>query len=198
MLTNNDADNKEKATSADSSTDEKTDSNVSEDDKTQDDELGSGIKNYDTRFKEIYRQKKELERENEELKTKVVEPADSETDFNPTSWDEVIEKVETRLSQKQTQKEKTIEAELSNVNKQIADLKELNPKLDEDKIWQYMEANKTLNVYEAFIKTNKEVGETTPKDNKQVAGKIGSNTQNATSKPAMSYEELHRKGLDDI
>ncbi len=165
--------------------------------KIQEEELGSGNVNYDERFKKIYGKMKELERENEVLKTPVVAKEEpTEDTFTPNTWDEVFEKLEQHTTQKQTQKEKEIETNLAIVNKQIIDLKTINPGIDENKLWQYMEENKTLNVYEAFIKTNVTVKDA--KDNKEVSKKIGSNVKNTTSKAGMSYVELQKMSLDDI
>jgi len=113
----------------------------------------------------------------------------------PSTWDEVIDKAVEKITAKQQAKEVEIQQELENVNNQINDLKKDNPDLDEDALWAYMESNKTLNVYEAFIKTSKN---TKSDEAKQVASKVGSNVQNTTGKTGISYDQLHKMDLDDI
>jgi len=198
-----DAIDKEKDTSADSSTEKQTSNdsttNVSEDDETQDEEeLGSGIENYDNRFKQLYREKKEIEREKAELESRLennksAEP-ESEDEFVPNTWNEVFEKLEQRLINKQeTESERLAQVE-QQINSDLQEVKKLYPDIDDDDMWDFMAENKIVNVYEAaakFLKDNPNVNE-----NKQVSAKMGS--KNTSGKAAVTYEQIHNKSLDDL
>ena len=213
MPNENDA-NEEKETPADSSTEEKTSeettSTVSEDDKTQkEEELGSGIDNYDSRFKQVYKNWKEEQRQRLELEEKLASKPDEpkeEEGFEPKTWDEVFTKVEERLNKKQYSEEERLnkkqyseEERIKEVEKKItadiAQIKQVNPQLNEDEIWDYMVKNKITNVFEAYTKLSAKVDN---KDNKQVASKIGSSSKNTSGKGTMSYDQLRKMSLDDI
>ena len=160
-------------------------------------DLGSGIKTYDERFKKVYGQMKVLERENETLKNtpKKDEPLASD-DWQPKTWDEVLDKAEERILTK-TQKEQQKMAEVSaKITADIAEAKKLYPDLSEDEVWDYMDKNKVLNVHEAVIKMHIDKPPSNAK-NKQTAAKIGAGTAGKTAK-TISYAELHNKSLDDI
>ncbi len=163
----------------------------------ENEDLGSGIKTYDERFKKVYGRMKDLERENATLKTvpKKDEPPASD-DWQPKTWDEVLDKAEERILTK-TQKEQQKMAEVSaKIEADIAEAKKLYPDLSVDEVWDYMDKNKVLNVHEAVIKMHIDKPPSNAK-NKQTAAKIGAGTAGKSSK-GMSYEELHNKSLDDI
>lgn len=206
MPDNNDAQVEEKETPTESSTEEKTSNEESTDGsepaKTPaEDELGSGIKNYDQRFKDIYRDLKEAERKNKELESKINSVKEPEkpkeenktNDFN--TWDEVFEAFEKRQAIKAESRDKEIKSAMGKVEADIAKVKETFGDIDENAIWDYFEKNKTMNVFEAamFVQNN-----TSNKESKSVSSKIGSSSKNSTGKPARSWHELHNTSLDDI
>ena len=191
MLEKNGAIEEEKPTPPESPAGEKTTPSVSEDEQTQEEELNSGIENFDNRFKEVYRNWKEAERKLEG--TKEVKPTPEEPEEPPATMNELYEKVEKRLENKAQLKEKEISNAMTVVNRDIAYLKTVDPELDEEKLWEYMEKNKTLNVLEAYTK-----GVSLNNESKKLANKIGSNEKNATGKAEMSYEQLRNTDWDDI
>ena len=196
MLNVEDAKLEEKVTPPESSTEEKTskeEPNVSEDDKTQEDELGSGSEKFDQRFKEVYREKKELERRLAEKET-VTKPDEPEEEFEPKTWNDVLTKVESDLLKKEEAKAAKLKEVEAQVTREINDLKRVDKSIDEDKLWNFMIENKINNVYEAYTK----MGHTTTGENKSVSEKIGKGSQNSTGKSGLSYEQLHRMSLDDI
>jgi len=203
MPDTNDATIEEKVTPSESSTEEKTsnesDSNVSEDEQTQDKEdLGSGIKSYDDRFRQIYKQMKNGQRKIEELETKqVTKPAEQKPteEFSPNTWDDVVEFVEKKQLAKSEIENKEIAKITQGLEKDMVEAKKLNLTTDEDKVWNYMAEKGIDNVFEAITKLNAEVNSSA---NKEVASKIGSRSQNVMGKSEISYEQLHNTSLEDL
>jgi len=203
MPNENDATIEEKPTPPESSPEEKSSNdenlNISEDEKTQEDELGSGIENYDKRFKQVYSKMKKKEREIEEMQKKLEkkDTTEEQSNFIPETWEQVFETFEQRQQQKlvaQTKKEKELEAQ---INGQIQEVKKLYKDLNDDEIWDYMAEQGVTNVYEAATKINAKKLDN--KDNKSVSGKIGSTSKNASAgKSELSYEQIHNISLDDI
>jgi predicted RNase H-like nuclease (RuvC/YqgF family) len=186
----------EKATPPVPSTEEKTSKettpNASEGEKTQEEELGSGIENFDKRFKEVYREKKDLERQLAETK----KPAETEAKA-PETWDEAVDFIEKRMTSKaETEQKQMVEIEKKMVT-DFTETKKIYPELDEDKVWDYMAEHKLLNVFEAVTKMKAEE-HVSNEANKNVASKIGSASANTSGKTSMTYAELHKTSLDDI
>jgi vacuolar-type H+-ATPase subunit I/STV1 len=188
----------EKATLPESSPEEKISNETapdgSEPEKTPEEELGSGIKNYDERFKQIYREKKELERKNAELASKTNPVAELKS---PETWDEAADLIETRLKTKAEKEEQEREQTYKKINADFSAAKKTFPDLDEDKVFEYMANNKILNVFEAAtrMKADEHVSN---EANKKVASKVGSSSANSSGKSPLTYAELHRVSLDDI
>jgi predicted RNase H-like nuclease (RuvC/YqgF family) len=202
MLNENDANIEEKETPQESSTETKTTSSddrevakESKDSQTQED-LGSS--RFSDRFKQIYGEKKRLERENEELKAQIKPVEAEEKDDIPATWDEAEEKLLTKFEQRQAEKIKADEAKLEKfqkqLNRELSETKKVYKDIDEDKLWDYMAQNGITNVFEAAAKMQT----VNNSGNKEVSSKIGSGSKNTTEKPQMTYEQLHNTSLDDL
>ncbi|MFA5346337.1 MAG: hypothetical protein WC315_08720 [Candidatus Omnitrophota bacterium] len=186
----------EKATPPVPSTEEKTSKettpNASEGEKTQGEELGSGIENFDKRFKEVYREKKDLERQLAETK----KPAETEAKA-PETWDEAVDFIEKRIvSKAETENKQMAEIEKKMVT-DFTETKKIYPELDEEKVWDYMAEHKLLNVFEAVTKMKAEE-HVSNEANKETASKIGSASANTSGKTSMTWAELHKTKLEDI
>lgn len=196
----------EKGTPPDSSPEQKT----SEDEPTdgsepaktpEEDDLGSGIKSYDERFKAIYKEKKDLERENEELKTSQEEttanPEPQTPDaWQPKSWEEVFDKFRSQIDTEYKAEDERVAAVETQINKDLAEAKKIYPDIDDDKIWDYMAENKIINVFEAVTKFKNQPASNEP--NKQVSAKVG--TGKGVGKPGkeLEYQDLHNTPLDEL